>query len=125
MGKQTHLLNHITDVAPQLDDVTGGNIDSVKEDLPRRWLDLAVDHLEACGVAAARGADEDADLPRRDSQRKIVDCSRRTTLGFGGAVVLGDMVKHDRCCVVDAFSHPLDCKETRSFPVGLDERSVS
>ena len=60
--EQPDLLDHVADVAAQLDRVGVGDVVAVEEDAARRRLDQPVDHLQRRRLAATRRADEHADL---------------------------------------------------------------
>ena len=73
MREQSDLLDHVADAPAERRDVLGHHVHAVDQDLAAGRIDEAVDHLQRRRLAAARRADEDADLARRDRQRKVVD----------------------------------------------------
>ena len=69
--EQTDVLDHVADLASQLDHVQAPNAPPVDEDVALGHVDQAVDHLHRRGLAAAGRSDEDADLARGHNQRQI------------------------------------------------------
>ena len=73
-------------------------VDAVDQDPAGRRLDQPVDHLQRRRLAAAGGADEDADLARRDLQREVVDRAGRglaRVLAGRRVIALRDVVELD------------------------------
>ena len=71
--QQAHLLDHVADAAPQLDRVLARHVLAADQDLARRRLDQPVDHAQGGRLAAARWADQHADLAGGHFQAQIVD----------------------------------------------------
>src|SRR5690606_39239073 len=61
--EQADLLDDVADAAAERDRIDRRRITAVDGDRARTRLDETVDHLQRGGLAAARGAEEDADLP--------------------------------------------------------------
>jgi len=64
--EQADLLDHVADVAPQLVLVAVAHGAAADEDVAARDVGHLVDHPHRGGLAAARRADEDADVAGRD-----------------------------------------------------------
>ena len=62
VGEQADVLDHVADVAPQLHRVGLHDVPPGHDDAPAGQVDEAVDHPQGGRLAAARGADEHADL---------------------------------------------------------------
>ena len=76
--EQADLLDHVADLAPQLGRRRGrGRSRPPSRMSPLGDVDHAVDHPHRGRLAAARRADEHADLARRDLEREVVDGRRR------------------------------------------------
>ena len=87
--EQATLLDDVADAAAQLDRVELEDVGAVDEDPPTRGLDEAVDHAQRRGLAAARRADQDAELPVGHDQAQLRHGD------VVGAVALGDRVERD------------------------------
>src|SRR4029079_11602989 len=106
--EEADLLDHGADLAPEPCrlDVTHGPL--ADQDVAAGQLDGAVDQAHRCRLAAAGGADQDADLARGDGQREVVDRERvraRVTLarvlvphcrGVGGGPCVRDLFSRQR-----------------------------
>ena len=88
--EEPDLLDHVADPAAQRRLVERHHARAVDANVARRQLDEPVDELHRRRLAAARRADEAADLARRDRHREIVD-RRRCAAG----VALGRVVEDD------------------------------
>jgi hypothetical protein len=71
--EEADLLDDVADRAAQLGDVVVADLPAVDPDITARERNQAVDELEGGRLASARRADEDADLPRGDREREMVD----------------------------------------------------
>ncbi|MNS94377.1 hypothetical protein D3C72_1285920 [compost metagenome] len=91
--EQADLLDHIADLAAQGHAVDAAGVLALDAHGARGRLDQPVDHLQRGGLAAARRAEEDADLAARHRQRHGVDGTHL------GAVFLleglGELVEFD------------------------------
>ena len=72
VGEEAHLLDHVADAKPELDRVHAGDVLAVEQDPARGRLLQPVDHLQAGGLAAARGAHQHADLAIGDLEVEVV-----------------------------------------------------
>ena len=71
--EEADLLDHVADRAAQLRQVVVADLPAVDADVTARERDQPVDELERGRLAAARWADQNADLPRGDGEREVVD----------------------------------------------------
>ena len=71
MRKEADLLDHVADPPPQVRRGRATARSSRRSDVALRDRDEPVDHLHRRRLAAARRADEDADVTRRNRQRKL------------------------------------------------------
>ncbi len=71
MGKETGLLNDVTDAAAKLDRIALGGGSTFDKDLSLRWDEHAIDELEESGLAAAAATEEDEGFPARDGQGNV------------------------------------------------------
>ncbi|GIW20764.1 MAG: hypothetical protein KatS3mg065_1060 [Chloroflexota bacterium] len=107
MGEEADLLDDVADPAPQRRRLPGRDVDAVEEDLAARRLDEAVHELEGRRLAAARGADEDADPAGRDPEGEVVDGPGRPGPEGGRGVVFRDVAELDgRRSVARCSLHP-------------------
>jgi hypothetical protein len=91
VGEQADLLDRVADVAAQLGRRAVAHAAPVEQDVARRQLDHAVDQPHRGRLAAARGSDEDADVPSRHEERQAAD--RRLA---GARVDLRDLAELQR-----------------------------
>ena len=71
--EQADLLDHVADLAPQLDLVAVAHAAAADEDVAVGDVDHPVDHPHRGRLAAAGRPDEHADLAGRDLERQVVD----------------------------------------------------
>src|SRR5918992_890542 len=90
MWEQPDLLDHVADLAAQLGRLPRADRLLTHVDVPLGDLDRAVDHPHRGGLAAARGADEDADLARRHLEGQILDGGGRGAPVSLGCVLVAD-----------------------------------
>jgi hypothetical protein len=88
--EEPDLLDHVADPAPQLGQRHVLDAAAVDADVALVDRDQPVDHLQRSRLAAAGGADQRAELSRRDGQGEIGD-----RCGLPPRVALGDVVEHD------------------------------
>src|SRR5262249_40793 len=69
--EEPDLLDHVPDLAPQLDDGQLAAAPTVDPDVPLVEGDEAVDHLERGRLAASRRPDEDAERAGGDREREL------------------------------------------------------
>ena len=100
--EQADLLDHVADLAPQLDDGQIADAAAVDADLAGVERDQAVHHLQRRCLAAARRADENAERAGRDLQRQVVDRGR-----LAACVALGHVVERDLRSVHRLFLMPV------------------
>ena len=91
MREQSDLLDHIADMAPELDRFAVRDIAAADEDAPGCRLDQPVHHPHRRSFAATGRADQHANLPRLDRQVEAID-GRLHRAGKQ----LGDMFQADR-----------------------------
>ena len=73
VGEEADLLDHVTDLAPQLGGVAAAYRLAANQDVALCDLDHAVDHPHRRRLAAAGRPDQDADLTGGDLEREVLD----------------------------------------------------
>jgi hypothetical protein len=86
MWEQADLLDHVADLAPQVDRGALEDAAPVQQDVAAAQRDQAVDQAHRGGLARARWSDQHADLTGADRQAEIRD-RRRARLGIALADV--------------------------------------
>ena len=89
--EQADLLDRVADLAPQLGRLALADAAAVEQDVAVGDVDHAVDHPHRGGLAAARRADEHADLAGGHLERELVD--RRLRLA---GIALGGLAELER-----------------------------
>ena len=105
VGEEADLLDHVADLPPQLGRLAVADRVLADQDVALGDLDRAVDHPHRRRLAAAGGADEDADLAGGNLEGQLVDRRLR-----GAAVALGRFLVADRGGLVVAHSPSLPAR---------------
>ena len=121
VGKEADLLDHVADLAPELGGRALADGPVADEDVALGDLDHPVGHPHRGRLAAPGGADQDADLARRNLEAELVD---RGALGPG--IDLGHLAELDRECVLGAFAAGARARlhSRRSYPLGEGSTDV-
>ncbi len=99
MREEPALLDHVADAPAHLHGVLREHVLACDEDTARGRLDEPVDHPQRGGLAAARRAHQDGELPVADVQSQV--CHRHGSV----AVALGDPLQPDhRATIATTFA---------------------